>query len=130
MHLGWLKVIMPELANLAPVLTGKTVAVTAAPADRVALRITARQYKGKNFVFATNTRRTGLPISVVWPDKSVKSVKILGENRSVKVISGKIAETLEPYGVRIYTDDLSYPEGVDIPAVKAEIKAALKAAGR
>ena len=130
MHLGWLKVIMPELKNLAPVLTAKTIKITAAPSDRAVLRITARQYNGKNFVFVTNTQRANLPVSVVWPDQTAQTVKILGENRQIKLVSGKVAETIEPYGVRIYTDDLNYPEGVDIPAVKAEIKAALKAAGR
>ena len=130
MHLGWLKVIMPELKNLSPVLTAKTISVSAVPANPVALRVGARQYKGKNFVFASNMKNTAVKVSIVWPDKAVRSVKVLGENRRVKVVDGKVAETFNPSEVHIYTDDTSYPEGVNIPAVKAEIKAALKAAGR
>ena len=130
MHLGWLKVIMPELNNLAPVLTADTIKVAATPADPVSLRITARKYKGKNFVFATNTKRANVNISITWPDKSAKTVRVLGEKRRVKVVNGKVAETVKPYEVHIYTDDMNYPEGVDIPAVKADIKKALKAAGR
>ena len=130
MHLGWLKVIMPELNNLAPVLTAQTIKVAAKPADPVSLRVTARKYKGKNFVFVTNTKRTNLKVVITWPDKSAQSVKVLGEKRQVKVVNGKVVETVKPYEVHIYTDDMAYPEGVDIPAVKAEIKAALQAAGR
>lgn len=130
MHLGWLKVIIPELKNLAPVLLSKKIRVTATPANPVSLRVTARQYNGKNFVFVTNTERKALNASVVWPDKSAKQVKVLGEKRQLKVSGGKVAETFQPYETHIYTDDMSYPDGVDIPAVKAEIQAALKAAGR
>ena len=121
---------MPELKNLSPVLTAKTISVAAVPANPVALRVGARQYKGKNFVFASNMKNAAVKVSIVWPDKAVRSVKVLGENRRVKVVDGKVAETFNPSEVHIYTDDMSYPEGVNIPAVKAEIKAALKAAGR
>ena len=93
MHLGWLKVIMPELSNLAPVLTGKTIPVAATPADRVALRVTARRYQGKNFVIAVNTKRVHMPVSIVWPDKSVKSVRVLGEKRQVKAVNGNAKST-------------------------------------
>ncbi|MBE6403194.1 MAG: hypothetical protein E7039_05675 [Lentisphaerae bacterium] len=130
MHLGWLKVIMPELNNLAPVLTSDTIKIAAEPANPAVLRITARKYKDKNFVFAVNMNKTDLKVNITWPDKQIKSVKVLGEKRRVNLTGGKVTEIFKPYEVHIYTDDMCYPEGVNIPAVKAEIKAALKAAGR
>ena len=130
MHLGWLKVIMPELKNLAPVLLSKTVKVHAMPLDRTALRVTAREYKGKYFVVVANMLRKEVEVSVKWPGKNAKTIRVLGEKRQLKTVGGKVTESIKPYEVNIYTDDMSYPEGVDILAVKAQIKAALKAAGR
>ncbi|MBR2356598.1 MAG: hypothetical protein IKA65_01045 [Lentisphaeria bacterium] len=130
MHLGWLKVIMPELNNLAPVLLSKTIKVDAMPANQTALRVTAREYKGKYFVAAVNMLRKDMKISIKWPGENSGKVRVLGEKRQVKIQGGKVVETLKPYEAAIYTDDMSYPEGVDIPAVKARIKAELKAAGR
>ena len=126
MKVGWLEGLGPELKNLSPVLLAQPIRVASTPAR---LRVFARKLNGKHFVVAANLEKRPVPVEIQWPTPA-KNVRVLGEKRSVPLQDGKIIETFEQYAVHVYTDDPAYPEGVDLAAVAAKIKADLAAAKR
>ena len=124
MKLGWLEGIGPEIKNLAPVLVAEKIKIKCSSEK---LRVAGKKLNGKHFLIAVNPYPENAKAEIIWSDGNIRSLRVLGEKRTIPVKNGRFTAEFSPYMVHIFTDDANYPEGVDIAAVTARIAGEIKA---
>jgi hypothetical protein len=124
MKVGFLDGMGLEMKALSSVYLSETLN-DAVRSDAAGLRILAKKYNGKYFIFAVNPTPQSITAELTH-SLSVNSWKVLCEEREIR--SGAIKDVFGPYAVHIYTDDGAFPDPVLLREVRAKIDAELKTA--
>lgn len=80
-----------------------------------------KEYKGKKFIICTNIECKNTEVKVSIPEEIAK-LKVISEKRQIPVKNGRFKDIFGPYEVHIYTDDLSFPEVINLKKVEEYIK--------
>lgn len=90
-----------ELASLAPALLGEEGAASVAPADGP-VRAGVRRHNGATYVIAVNSWIERASATIRVPGLSAGTLRVLGEQRAVRVRNGAFTDSFRGLKVRIY----------------------------
>jgi hypothetical protein len=94
-----------QIASLAPALNSPTVvdgAKVQSDNPEVPVDILVKQNGGANFLFAVGMKEGAAKATFTLPDKGVKSVTVIGENRTIDVANGFFSDAFAPWDVHLY----------------------------
>ncbi|HXC56161.1 MAG TPA: hypothetical protein VNU97_12760 [Rhizomicrobium sp.] len=89
------------ILELAPVLNGPNATNGIAVSDP-GVAFMAKTANGFLYVFAASEHSTGLTVTFSLTDLHSIAASVIGENRSVSLIAGKMTDNFEGYGVHLY----------------------------
>lgn len=99
------KSINQQIHQLAPVLNrpdAKNVASVESLNQDVPVDFMVKQLANKTFIFAAAMRDKKTVVRMKIPDKTIKKIKVVGENRSITPEDGHWNDHFQGYGVHIY----------------------------
>ena len=99
------KSINQQIHQLAPVLNQPDVnhlASVESLGREIPIDFMVKQHADKTYIFAASMRDSKSDVLIKLQDKSVKKVKVVGENRSIETHEGQWTDQFIGYGVHIY----------------------------
>lgn len=119
-RLGYLEGIGPELKSLEDVLVAP--GRFEVKSNDKELLLMHKKYQGKSFVFAVNPIGKALTVTIELPGVDGDKLRVLNENRLVKLNGGTFTDDFAPYAVHIYTDSTTIKDVINVAELENKIR--------
>lgn len=125
-----MKYLTKEVRSLENVILSPEKRIVLKTNSKLCCAVMYRDVNGQSYVFAVNNSKKTDEIVIDLPSESSAKWHVIGENRLIGTVDGKIIEKFSKYDTNLYTTDKKLADSFSVSAAQKEVDEGVKALNR